>query len=398
MKAKLFFCCLSFGFLLLACNSNAPKKRKHRVESKYPYAMLMPEDSLPAPKKQFVAQKKAEIDAFINENFLPEDNLAFLVAKNGHIIYERYQGLWDREKQISISETTPIHIASVTKVFTASIILKLIEAKKITLDQKVTTLLDSFPYSEVTIRSLLNHRSGLKKYNYFCDDAHIWGRNKSLTNDKLYEVLVTKHIPQETKTGTHFSYNNTNYALLALIIEKVTGMKYAKAVEELIFKPLEMKDSYVADENTPTDKFAPTYRANYSKFPIDFLDFVYGDKNIYSTPRDLLKFDIARNGKEFLSPQLLKEVYKGYSYENKGVKNYGLGIRLREWETGEKIFYHNGWWHGNTAVYVPMKNDNTTIIALSNRFNRKVFQTKRLITLFGKYPISLKDSVVVKEE
>jgi len=382
----------------MACNTNAPKKRKHRVVSQYPYAMVLPEDSLPAPKPQYISQKKAEIDAFINGNFLPEDNLAFLVAKNGHIVYERYQGYWDKENKISISETTPIHIASVTKVFTASMILKLIDNKKIALDQKVTSILDSFPYPDVTIRALLNHRSGLKKYNYFCDDAHIWGRNKSLTNEKLYEVILTKHIPLETKTGTHFSYNNTNYALLALIIEKITGMKYAKATEELIFKPLEMKDSYVADENSPTEKFAPTYRANYSKFPVDFLDFVYGDKNIYSTPRDLLKFDIARNGKEFLSPKLLAEVYKGYSYESKGVKNYGLGIRLREWKTGEKLFYHNGWWHGNTAVYVPMSNEKATIIALSNRFNRKVFQTKRLITLFGKYPFALRDSIVAKEE
>ncbi len=77
----------------------------------------------------------------------------------------------------------------------------------------------------------------------------------------------------------------------------------------------------------------------------EFLDQVYGDKNIYSTPRDLLKFDIATYSDEFLSPEMKKEMFKGYSYETKGQRNYGLGIRMMEFETGQKYFFHNGWWH-----------------------------------------------------
>jgi CubicO group peptidase (beta-lactamase class C family) len=323
--------------------------------------------------------------------------MSFLVAKNGQIIYEKYDGFADKENNILNSPETPLHIASVTKVLTASAILKLIDAKKINLDQKLTILFDKFPYPDVTIKTLLNHRSGMKKYNYFCDDKANWGRNKTLTNKDLLEVIINKNIPLETKTDTHFSYNNTNYALLALIIEKVTGMKYSQAMKKIIFEPLGMKNTFVFDETTPKEKGTPSYKYNYVKYPFDFLDAVYGDKNIYSTPRDLLKFDLARNASGFLSKNLLEQVYKGYSYESKGSKNYGLGIRLREWDTGQKLFYHNGWWHGNTASYITLRKENAVIIALSNKFTRKTFQMKRLSALFGDYPFTLKDTVAKDE-
>jgi hypothetical protein len=93
-----------------------------------------------------------------------------------------------------------------------------------------------------------------------------------------------------------------------------------------------------------------------------------------------------------LSKALTKEVYKGYSYESRGIKNYGLGIRMREWDTGQTLYYHNGWWHGNTSSYINLKKENAVIIALSNKFTRKTFQMKRLSALFGDYPFTLKDT------
>lgn len=393
---RLSYLMFFIAFLLLSsCDKsgklkNPFKKKKLLVE----YAMLPLEDSLPKLSDAYKKTKKREIENFFTNNFANDfENMSFLVAKNGQIIYEKYDGFADKENNVLNSPETPLHIASVTKVLTASAILKLVEAKKITLDQKLTTLFKGFPYPDVTIRTLLNHRSGLKKYNYFCDDKAIWGRDKTLTNKDILNILITKNIPLDYKTDTHFTYNNTNYVLLALIIEKVTGKRYSKAMKEIIFDPLEMKNTFVFDETTPIEKGTPSYKFNYQKYPFDFLDAVYGDKNIYSTPRDLLKFDLARNAPTFLPKKLLDEVYKGYSYESKGIKNYGLGIRLREWETGQKLYYHNGWWHGNTASYINLKKENAVIIALSNKFTRKTFQMKRLSVLFGDYPFTLKDTV-----
>lgn len=397
---KVTYLLFSLTFLLLiSCDKsgkikNPFKKNKSGLE----YAMLPLEDSLPKLSDSYKNTKKREIENFFTNNFANDfENMSFLVAKNGQIIYEKYDGFADKENNILNSPETPLHIASVSKVLTASAILKLIDAKKISLDQKLTTLFEKFPYPDVTIKTLLNHRSGMKKYNYFCDDKANWGRNKTLTNKDLLEVIINKNIPLETKTDTHFSYNNTNYALLALIIEKVTGMKYSQAMKKIIFEPLGMKNTFVFDETTPKEKGTPSYKYNYVKYPFDFLDAVYGDKNIYSTPRDLLKFDLARNAPGFLSKDLLEQVYKGYSYESKGSKNYGLGIRLREWDTGQKLFYHNGWWHGNTASYITLRKENAVIIALSNKFTRKTFQMKRLSALFGDYPFTLKDTVAKDE-
>ena len=350
-------------------------------------------NSLPKLSAAYTNTKKRQIEGFFENNFgRGFENVSFLVAKNGQIIYEKYDGYADKENNILNSPETPLHIASVTKVLTAAAILKLIDAKKIDLDQKLTTLFEGFPYPDVTIKTLLNHRSGMKKYNYFCDDKAIWGRNKTLTNTDLLNVIITKDIQLETKTDTHFSYNNTNYALLALVIEKVTKMKYAEAMKKIIFEPLDMKNSFVFDESSPKEKATPSYKYNYVKYPFDFLDAVYGDKNIYSTPRDLLKFDLARNSPDFISKKLADQVFKGYSYESRGEKNYGLGIRMREWDTGQKLFYHNGWWHGNTASYINLRKENTVIIALSNKFTRNTFQMKRLSALFGDYPFTLKDT------
>ncbi len=394
-KIKTYFSFTIF-FILIFTSCDKLGKTKNQDANKKPtlvYAMLQLEDSLPRLSNAYKQTKKREIENFFSNNFSNHfENMCFLVAKNGQIIYEKYDGYADKGNNILNSPETPLHIASVTKVLTASAILKLIDAKKIALDQKVSTLLEGFPYPDITVRTLLNHRSGMKKYNYFCDDKANWGRDKILTNKDLLNVIITKHIPLETKTDTHFSYNNTNYAMLALIIEKVTGMRYRLAMKQIIFDPLDMKNTFVLDETSAKDAGTPSYKYNYQKYPFDFLDAVYGDKNIYSTPRDLLKFDLARNAPNFLSKALIKEVYKGYSYESSGIKNYGLGIRMREWDTGQTLYYHNGWWHGNTSCYINLKKENAVIIALSNKFTRKTFQMKRLSALFGDYPFTLKDT------
>jgi hypothetical protein len=74
-----------------------------------------------------------------------------------------------------------------------------------------------------------------------------------------------------------------------------------------------------------------------------------------------------------------------------------LGIRLREWDNGAKLFYHNGWWHGNTSSYINLKKENAVIIALSNKYTQKTYQVKRLSVLFGDYPFTLNDTATTEE-
>lgn len=343
--------------------------------------------------EKYIQQKGYLVENFFNEhlNNLQDFNGGFLVAKNGQVIFEKYQGKSNFTSNDNITESTALHLASISKVLTATAIFKLVDAKKLTLDEKVKTILPSFPYPKITIRMLLNHRSGLAQYSKFTEPNAIWGKSKTLRNSDILNLLGTKNIALEFTPNTKFAYCNTNYAILALIIENLTSQTYPEAMQSLIFKPLKMNNTFVFELDKDKNNVSQSYKSTKEKVPFDQLDAIYGDKNIYSTPQDLLKFDLATYKPNFISEELKKEIYKGYSYEKKGIKNYGLGIRLREWETGQEVFYHNGWWHGNTSSYITLKNDTVTMIALSNKFSRKVYQTMRISAIFGDYPFKLND-------
>ncbi|NDI99223.1 beta-lactamase family protein [Flavobacterium sp. LaA7.5] len=376
--------------LLLSCKEETPLLAEHIPTTKV-------EDSLPKVNPFFPKLNKLspiykdlkanEIDNFYKKIWKKDDlSGGFLVAKNGEVLYENYGGLANRTTKEEISSHTALHIASVSKVLTATVILKLIDAGKLKLDQKINTILPEFPYEKITVKMLLTHRSGLPKYEYFCSDTKIWNRGV-VTNQDVLDVMVKHKLKLYFTPDRKFSYCNTNYAMLALVIEKLTNMNYRDAMKELVFDPLGMNDTYVFDYDKHKDSASLSYKGNNVLCDFEFLDNVYGDKNIYSTPRDLLKFDIATYSDNFLSSEIKELIYKGYSNETKGVKNYGLGIRLNEWKTGEKMAYHNGWWHGSTSSYVTLKKDTVTIIALSNKFSYNPYRVYKLATEFGSYPI-----------
>jgi CubicO group peptidase (beta-lactamase class C family) len=351
------------------------------------------QEELPKLSKAFLDDKKYGVSLFFEKTWSEKnDNVSFLVAKNGQLIYENYMGYANKRTDEKITKDTPLHIASVSKVLTATATLMLIDANKIKLDQKVNTIIKNFPYPEVTVQTLLNHRSGMKNYAYFTYENNNWDKKVTLTNLDIIKVMIEKEIPLESKSDTRFSYCNTNYAVLALIVEQVTGLKFPEAMKEMIFTPLGMNNTYVCEFDKDRNNIIPSYKGNNVEIGTDYLDGVYGDKNIYSTPRDLLKFDTARYAPFFLNPELLKKVYKGYSYESKGKKNYGLGIRMVEFEEGEPFFFHNGWWHGNTSSFINLRKEKVTIITLSNKYTKKTYQSKKLASLFGDYPFKLTDS------
>ncbi|MGA9637679.1 serine hydrolase domain-containing protein [Flavobacterium sp.] len=346
----------------------------------------------PKLSDNYINSKKEAINHFYNKNWLNNSmNGGFLVAQNGQILFEKYEGYSNYKTKTEMTSSSSLHIASVSKVMTATAILKLIEQKKLDLNQKVTTLIKGFPYPDVTVKTLLNHRSGIRKYSYFTDKKIVWDRHKILKNQDIITLLITKKINLEYKTDSRFSYCNTNYAILALIIEKVTGVSYKEAMKNIVFTPLGMTNTYVFDYDKDRQTASPSYRGNFSLYYWDYLDAIYGDKNIYSTPRDLLKFDIGRNDPAFFRHELLQLAFTPYSNEHKGQNNYGLGMRMINWETGQNLYFHNGWWHGNTSAYITLPEEKVTIIALSNRFTTKTYKVRNLAALFGNYPFELDD-------
>jgi CubicO group peptidase (beta-lactamase class C family) len=128
-----------------------------------------------------------------------------------------------------------------------------------------------------------------------------------------------------------------------------------------------------------------SYYQTGKKFRFEFLDLVYGDKNIFSTVRDLYKWDQALRDGQLFTKNVLDSAYAGYSFEKPGQRNYGLGWRMLLIPNGKKLIYHNGWWHGNRTVFIRMLDEDATIIALCNNDYKRIYSAKALVDLFGDY-------------
>ena len=300
VKLTVFFVAI---VILFSCKNGNNVVKKNSI-SVFSHLNFFENDSTKLSTAKIDSLSKV-IDGFYKKNWKDKNlNGGILIAQHGQIIYEKYDGYANLQKRNLINKNTALHVASVSKVITATAILILIEQNRIALDQKVASILSPFPYPDVTIRTLLNHRSGIKNYTHFTYDKKIWNYKNTISNQDILNILSSKRIPLETKTNTHFAYCNTNYALLALIIEKITGLTFHKAMEVMIFEPLEMKNTFVFNFETDRDTVTPSYKAQNQKYGMEYLDAVYGDKNIYSTPRDLLKFEQARQSEGYLNPQL----------------------------------------------------------------------------------------------
>ena len=334
---------------------------------------------------KFVLQKSQEVEDFYLNNIKKNGYTgSFLVAKNGQIIYEDYSGFADKKNAKSIDKDTPLHVASVGKVVTAIGVLRLVDQKKLDLDQSVEQILPGFGYPEITIRTLLNHRSGLTYYGYYQD---IWDNQTPITNQDVIEVIKDKKVPLAFTPDTQFSYSNTNYVILASIVEKVTNKSFNKALTDLIFEPLAMQNSFVLEDIQDKDSVAQSYKSNFRPMHWDYMDGTYGDKNIFITPRDFLKLDTALYSDEFLSKELKQQMFQGYSFEKPGKRNYGLGFRLLEMDNKESYTYHNGWWRGNTSSYIRLNKDKVCIILFSNKYSKSTYKTISLSHYFGDYPV-----------
>ncbi len=310
-------------------------------------------------------------------------NGGVLVARKGNVVFEQYQGAGHLGGTDTITGNTPFHIASVSKTFTAMAVLKFCQEGKLKLDDAFSLFFPAFNYPGVTIRTLLNHRSGLPNYVYFMETLG-WDKKRWISNQDVLDWLISRkaEIKNIGKPDTYFAYCNTNYALLALLLEKLSGKTYAQLMQQLFFQPLQMQNSFVFD-SAQVSSVSPSYDWRGQEIPFNFLDAVYGDKNIYSTPRDLFTWDLALGSGKLFSDSLLREAYAPYSNERAGVRNYGLGWRMNLYPDGQKMIYHNGWWHGNNAAFIRLIADSTVIVVLGNKYNRNIYHARELAAIFG---------------
>ena len=292
------------------------------------------------------------------------DNAEFtgsvLVAKGSKLLLNKAYGYGNTEHMIPNTTKTIFNIASLTKPFTAALILKLSEEGKLSLDDMLTKYDPAYPNgSKISIRNLLTHTSGIANYT---DDKTFRAMDQGKEVNLQQMMAFFKDKPLEFEPGTKFRYSNSGYRMLGYIIERVTAMSYAQALERCIFKPLGMQHtSYgppVTDKN-----LAKGYMMYYKNFshPSFAVHPSISDATgaIYSTVEDLYKWHLALQGNKFLSEESLREAYQ----KNKGP--YGFG-----WFTdslyGKQRVSHDGNIQGFKANINRIPEDNVCVIALSN--------------------------------
>jgi len=387
---------LILGIFLLSCSCGTSQGPNQIGYIPFTYQPLKLED-----KDRLMAVVKAKYESLLgNKGFSGQ----ILVAKNGQILFEDYKGFSNYSNKTLIQPETPIHLASISKTFTAMAALKLWELDKLDLKAPVSKYLNAFPYPQVTIEQLLSHRSGLADYTYFMETKKYtsikvknkrgrWVRQLRLiknevpfksglyNNQDVLDFMVSRKPLPQASPDKVFKYCNTNYVLLALVIEKITGKDFPTYMKENIFKPLKMDNTYIFDAKK-IDQYTPSYNARMVPYALEKYDCIYGDKNVYSTARDMFLWDKALTEGKYLKLSTLNMAYEPQSPTKKYYHNYGLGWRILAKPNEEKLIYHNGWWHGNNTVFTRLIKESATIIILGNRYNRSIYKGKQLASIF----------------
>lgn len=380
MLRRTFYSLVYIIFLFSACKSNSETQNKTVQD----HQAIVQKEAI--PENELNAYKQELEDYFDTMLLRTNFNGGILVAKGGNVLYEAYIGYPDpKKKSDTINPQTSFHLASTSKPFTGVAVMKLVEAGKISLDNDIISFFSGFPYSGITVRHLLTHRSGLPNYLYLMDDKEKWDQSVMPSNQDVLDFLI-EHQPDKTAMpGTRFQYCNTNYVLLALIIEKVTGKPFPQYMKETIFDPLGMKNTFVYTRADSAGTIM-SYKPSGALWSNDKYEYTYGDKNIYSTPRDLFKWDSALYRNDFISQAILDSSFVPRSNERPSVHNYGYGWRMLNLKNGKNVVYHFGKWHGFTPAFARLIDEKVVIIILGNRYSQRMYEAaKHAYDIFGNY-------------
>jgi CubicO group peptidase (beta-lactamase class C family) len=324
-------------------------------------------------------KNEEKIDSIFNDYNKPNlPGAAVMVVKNGGIIFVKGYGLANVEKNISVTDSTNFRLASVTKQFTAMSILILIEKNKLKFETTINDVFPKFPSfgKEITIKNLLQHTSGLIDYeNLIPDSATVQVKDKDVL------ALLMKTDSTYFKPGSKHQYSNTGYAILAMIIEKISGETYRDFVRESIFKPLRMNNT-VAFEKDINEVANRAYGYKITNFSTEFADqsmtsAVLGDGGIYSSINDLYKWDQALYTKKLINRKYLDESWTSGVTTNGDEFSYGFGWRLENYKNN-KVVYHTGSTRGFRNIIYRVPDKHFSIIILTNCDEGSEFSTLEL--------------------
>lgn len=364
-----FFIIYIFLVMFLSCGNADPVTIARKYDHPQPAKIAAELNSY----KKNIAEKLDTMFTRLNQT--GAFNGSILVAKSGAILYQKSMGYCDKKNNCLLNDSSMFQLASVSKVITATAVLMLMEREQIDIEKPFAFYFPDFPYPAVTVKQLLNHRSGLPNYIYALN-SEIYQPGYKMSNDDMYSYLKVKNPKAYLKPDAHFNYCNTNYALLAMLVEKTSGKKFQQFLKEELFDPLGMKHTRtIADLDLNAANVTKPYDLKWKPVDFDASDYVLGDKSVYSTAYDLFLFSEALYQNKIIKPETQELAYTAYSKEKK-LSNYGFGWRIKDFNgTGKKEVFHNGWWHGYRSSFHRRLDDTLTVIMLSNQLNKAAYHT-----------------------
>lgn len=326
-------------------------------------------------------------------------NGTVLVAEKGNILYKQSFGYADYPGKKLNGDSSRFSTGSVAKIFTSIAILQLKDRGKLKLDDPLAKYLPWFRYPEITIRHLLSHTSGLPDYELY---GKLVDKNpeKIFSNTDIPSSLKIWEKPLYFKPGEKWQYSNTNFSLLALLVEKLSGMTFQDYLDKKIFQPAKMADTYFLID---TMKVSDKNRVNNYQYPALFatepqdvtgirklhwrlynLSGFIGQGNIITSARDLLNFDQALYGNKIINTATLEEAFTPTRLNNGenanadigiGKASYGLGWFIFADTTAGKVVWHGGGVPGAVAIFLRNITQKQAVIVLDNAFSEGIYQS-----------------------
>ena len=371
-KMKTRYIVVFLALFLVACSSKDEYYTPEEVET-WPSVNA---DSIFIDLDKPVFDKKvAQVDkVFKNLKKKTTFNGTVLFAEKGRIILEKSYGVSNiRTRKGDLNVEDVFQLSSVSKMFTAEAIMILNARQLIDYDADIKTYIPEFPYDGITTRMLMTHRSGLSRYETLADNN--WpDKRQPFTNNDMIDYYVKYKPDPYFKPNNGFHYCNVNYALLASIVERVSGKAFVDFMREDVFDAIGMRDSYIYD--MPTDTMVSLYLPNCvqgyyigrrrpRQAQNEYLNGVKGDKIMFSNVEDMYRFKVAIDYGLLVPDTIQDEAFKpGSPRYSKRKDNYGFGWRISR--KYPNCFYHYGWWKGYRSFFMFDKTNDRTMIVLTN--------------------------------
>jgi CubicO group peptidase (beta-lactamase class C family) len=312
------------------------------------------------------ASLEEQIDLIFSEFTEQTPGVSVLVWQKGGIIFKKGYGLSDLRKEVKIRPETNFRLASITKQFTAFSILLLENEGKLSLDDTLPKFFPNFPpYGKnITIKEILQHTSGLLAYEDYMDDT----LTVQLKDKDVLNILMARDSTY-FKPGTQHRYSNSGYALLAMLIEKLSKKTFAQFLHDKIFVPLKMTNSVAFEKGISQ---IPNRAFGYAKTDSGFIftdqsltSAVLGDGGIYSSTLEMIKWNNEIDNPTLLPKAKLDLTFQKLVLPNGEVVNYGFGWRLDPYRSFARP-YHTGSTSGFSNIYMKIPKLDLVIIVLIN--------------------------------